>query len=144
MIVLDTNVVSELMRRRPDEGVVRWVDGEDPRTLAITAVTAAELLHGVARLPRGARARRLADAVDAMLLEEFAGRVLSFDGSAAVHYGELVAARERDGRPIAVADAQIAAICRHHGALLATRNVRDFQDVGIRVLDPWAAAMVSS
>lgn len=141
MIVLDTNVVSELMRRRPDKGVVRWVDAEDPRTLAIAAVTAAELLHGVARLPRGARARRLAAAIDGMLLEEFEGRVLSFDGAAAVHYGELVAARERDGRPIAVADAQIAAICRHHDAPLATRNVRDFDGTGIRVLDPWAASV---
>lgn len=144
MIVLDTNVVSELMRRRPDEAVLAWVDREESRQLAITSVTAAELLHGVARLPRGARSLKLRLAVDALLVEDFAGRMLSFDGPAAVHYGELVAARERAGRPIAVADGQIAAICRLHGALLATRNVRDFEGTGIDVLDPWAGAAVAT
>jgi hypothetical protein len=138
MIVLDTNVLSELMRRRPSEDVLRWIDEEDPRTLAVTAVTAAELLHGVARLPRGARRRKLEAAVDGLLTEDFAGRVLPFDGAAAVHYAELVAARERDGRPVSVADGQIAAICRHHGATLATRNVRDFDAAGLELLDPWA------
>ncbi len=138
MIVLDTNVLSELMRRRPSEDVLSWVDEEDPRTLAITAVTAAELLHGVARLPHGARRRKLTAAVDGLLTEDFAGRVLPFDGAAAVHYAELVAARERDGRPVSVADGQIAAICRHHGATLATRNVRDFDAAGLELLDPWA------
>lgn len=137
MIVLDTNVVSELMRRRPEAAVLSWVDEEDPSGFAITAVTAAELLHGVARLPEGARRRRLAAAVHEMLTEDFAGRVLPFDGASALHYAKLVAARERDGRPIAVADAQIGAICRHHGATLATRNVRDFAATGVDVLDPW-------
>jgi toxin FitB len=137
MIVLDTNVVSELMRRQPSEVVLDWVDGEDASGLAITAVTAAELLHGVARLSGGARRRKLAAAVDALLVQDFAGRILPFDGSAAIHYGELVAARERAGRPVSVADGQIAAICRHHGALLATRNVRDFEATGVDVLDPW-------
>jgi len=139
MIVLDTNVVSELMRRRPEAAVLEWIDGERPSDLAITAVTAAELLHGVARLPNGARRRRLAAAVDGMLVEDFAGRLLPFDGAAAVHYAQLVAARERAGRPIAVADGQIAAICRHYGAALATRNVRDFAATGVEVLDPWTA-----
>jgi predicted nucleic acid-binding protein len=138
MIVLDTNVVSELMRRRPHEDVLGWVDAHDPRTLAITAITAAELLHGVERLPRGARAYRLADAVHDLLTEDFAGRVLPFDGAAAIHYGSLVAARERAGRPISVADGQIAAICRHHDALLATRNLRDFDGTDVGLLDPWA------
>lgn len=140
MIVLDTNVVSELMRRRPAEAVLGWVDGEDASILAITAVTAAELLHGVARLPNGARRRKLTAAVHGVLTEDFAGRILPFDGSAAVHYADLVAARERDGRPVSIADAQIAAICRHHGAMLATRNVRDFDMTGVDVLDPWGVA----
>ncbi|MBS1869395.1 MAG: type II toxin-antitoxin system VapC family toxin [Actinobacteria bacterium] len=139
MIVLDTNVVFELMRRRPDRAVLEWADGEDPRMLAITAVTAAELLHGVARMPNGARRRKLTTAVDALLVEDFGGRILPFDGSAAVHYAQLVAARERDGRPATVADDQIAAICRHHGATLATRNLRDFDATGIDLFDPWAA-----
>jgi len=139
MIVLDTNVVSELMRRRPDAAVLGWVDAADPRELALTAVTAGELLHGVARLPNGARRRRLTAAVHDLLVEDFDGRVLPFDGAAAVHYGGLVAARERDGRPISIADAQIVAICRHHGAALATRNARDFAATGVEVVDPWAA-----
>jgi predicted nucleic acid-binding protein len=140
MIVLDTNVVSELMRRRPAEAVLSWVDGEDASSLAITAVTAAELLHGVARLPNGARRRKLTVAVHGLLAEDFAGRILPFDGSAAIHYADLVAARERDGRPVSIADGQIAAICRHHGAALATRNVRDFEVTGVDVLDPWGGA----
>jgi predicted nucleic acid-binding protein len=140
MIVLDTDVVSELMRRRPAPAVIAWVDGEDASRLAITAVTAAELLHGVARLPKGARRRKLVAAVDGLLIEDFAGRILPFDGAAAIHYAELVASRERDGRPVSVADGQIAAICRHHGATLATRDVRDFEATGVDVLDPWSQA----
>lgn len=139
MIVLDTNVVSELMRRRPDAAVIGWIDGLDASGLMLTAVTAAELLHGVSRLPNGARRRWLAAAVHDMLVEDFDGRVLPFDGAAALHYGELVAAREHAGRPIGVADAQIAAICRHHGATLATRNGRDFEATGVEVFDPWTA-----
>ncbi|HMJ02322.1 MAG TPA: type II toxin-antitoxin system VapC family toxin [Conexibacter sp.] len=140
MIVLDTNVLSELMRRRPATRVVRWVDGQDASALAITAVTVAELLYGVARLADGARKAELAAAVNALVQEDFSGRVLSFDAVAAVHYAELVVERDRNGRPISLADGQIAAICRSHDARLATRNVRDFEATGIAILDPWRAA----
>ncbi len=140
MIVLDTNVLSELMRRRPAARVIGWVDAQDASALAITAVTVAELLYGVARLAGGARKAELAANVDALVREDFAGRVLPFDAAAATHYAELVAARERQGRPVSVSDGQIAAICRHHGATLATRNVRDFEATGIGVVDPWAAS----
>jgi predicted nucleic acid-binding protein len=138
MIVLDTNVLSELMRRRPAARVVRWVDEQDASALVITAVTVAELLYGVARLADGARNTELAAAVDALVREDFAGRVLPFDVAAATHYAELVAERERQGRPVSVSDGQLAAICRCHGTRLATRNVRDFDATGITVLDPWA------
>ncbi|HEV7771821.1 MAG TPA: type II toxin-antitoxin system VapC family toxin [Conexibacter sp.] len=127
----------QVARRRPAEAVLGWVDGEDASSLAITAVTAAELLHGVARLPNGARRRKLTVAVHGLLTEDFTGRILPFDGSAAIHYADLVAAREREGRPVSIADGQIAAICRHHGATLAIRNVRDFEVTGVDVLDPW-------
>ena len=137
MIVLDTNVVSELMRRRPAPAVLAWIDGEDSGGLAITAITAAELLHGVARLPNGARRRTLTAAVGGLLTEDFSGRVLPFDGAAAIHYVPLGAARERAGRHVSVDDGQIAAICRHYGATLATRNTRDFAATGVDVLDPW-------
>jgi len=137
MIVLDTNVISELMRRRPTTRVLRWIDEQDASTLAITAVTVAELLYGVARLARGARKTALAAAVDGLVREDFAGRVLPFDVAAAAHYAELVAERERQGRPISTADGQIAAICRSAGATLATRDVHDFDVTGVGVLDPW-------
>jgi predicted nucleic acid-binding protein len=140
MIVLDTNVLSELMRRRPAARVVRWVDEQDADALAITAVTVAELLYGVARLAEGARKTEFATAVDALVREDFAGRVLPFDVAAAARYAELVAGRDRNGRPISVSDGQIAAICRCHGAALATRNVRDFDATGTVVLDPWGEA----
>jgi toxin FitB len=140
MIVLDTNVLSELMRRRPAACVVKWVDAQDARALAITAVTVAELLYGVARLRKSSRKTDLAVAVDALVREEFAGRVLPFDVVAAEHYAGLAADRDRNGRPISVSDGQIAAICRCHGAVLATRNVRDFDATGIVVLDPWDGA----
>jgi predicted nucleic acid-binding protein len=137
MIILDTNVLSELMRRRPAARVVGWVDEQDASTLAITAVTVAELLYGIARLAGGARKAKLAAAADVLVREDFAGRVLPFDNSAAERYAELVAERDRNGRPISVADGQIAAICRSHDASLATRNGRDFDATGITVVDPW-------
>jgi toxin FitB len=137
MIVLDTNVLSELIRRRPAPRVVEWVDEQDASTLAITSITAAELLYGVARLRDGARKAKLAAAVQALVREDFSGRVLPFDIAAAEQYAALVSGREQQGRPVSAADGQIAAICRHHGARLATRNVRDFEASGIDVLDPW-------
>ena len=114
MILLDTNVV--------------W----------LCSVVVAELLDGVARLPDGARKRHLAVAVEAMVFEDFASRTLPFDLEAAVAYAQLVAQREREGMPIAMADAQIGAICAVHGASLATRNRRDFAKLGLTLVNPWA------
>jgi toxin FitB len=135
MIVIDTNVVSELARPTPSLPVLTWVDAQDG--VAITATTAAELLHGVARLPDGARKAGLTEAIREMLDGPLRDGVLAFDRAAASHYAEIVAARERAGRPISIADAQIAAICRSRGATLGTRNVRDFDAVGIAVVNPW-------
>jgi len=140
MIVLDTNVLSELMRRQSEARVVEWVDEQDARKLAITAITVAELLYGVARLADGRRKAELAAAVGALVREDFSGRVLPFDGEAAEHYADLVAARECGGRPVGMAHAQIASICRSHGATLATRNTRDYTETGIGLLDPWTAS----
>jgi predicted nucleic acid-binding protein len=135
LIVLDTNVISELARPTPSVQVLAWVDAQDG--VAITATTAAELLHGVARLPDGARKSGLADAIREMLEGPLRDGVFAFDRDAASHYAEIVAARETAGRPISIADAQIAAICRSRGATLGTRNVRDFESVGITVVNPW-------
>ena len=137
MIVLDTNVVSELMRNMPDENVVQWVDRHPVNDVFLTAVTAAELLFGVERLPDGHRKGVLMVKVAELLAEDFDGRILPFGTAAAAHYAQVSAARERDGRPISMADAQIAAICLHHNAGLATRNIKDFIDTGVRVLNPW-------
>jgi toxin FitB len=139
MIVLDTNVVSELVRDEPAWEVFAFVEQHPADDVYLTAVTAAELLRGVARLPDGRRKRKLSVEYDGLLNEDFAGQVLSFTGDAAVCYADIAASRERAGRPISMADAQIAAICRLYGADLATRNVKDFADTGIEVLDPWSA-----
>lgn len=103
----------------------------------ITAITTAELLHGVSRFPDGRRKTVLAQKIKMLLEDDFAGQVLAFDSAAALHYAPIVASRERHGRPVSMADAQIAAICHHHGSILATRNVKDFADTGVRVVDPW-------
>ncbi len=137
MILLDTNVLSELIRREPDEGVVSWLDSLDAAEVTTTAITAAELLYGVARLPPGRRRQRLSEAIDGLIEEDFGGRVEPFDATAAAHYAELVNQRDTAGRPIGVADAQIAAIARKLGATLATRNIDDFKDTDIDLIDPW-------
>jgi len=140
MIVWDTNVVSELMRPDPNGQVVTWTDRQPVSEVFITAITLAELWYGIGQLPTGRRRNELAEVFDDMLTEDFERRVLDFDRVAAAHYGDLVVDRERKGRPISMADAQIAAICRSHGATIATRNVDDFADVGVEVVNPWGAA----
>ncbi len=137
MIVLDTNVVSELMRSTPEPRVVQWVDSFAAADVFVTAVTAAELVYGVARLSAGRRKRELVAKVGALIEEDFKDQVLPFDWLAAVDYADIVASRERVGRPISMADAQIAAISRHWSADLATRNVADFVDIGVSVVNPW-------
>jgi predicted nucleic acid-binding protein len=140
MIVLDTNVISELMHPRGEPGVIAWADHQQPSEIFLTAVTSAELRYGVARLPEGRRKADLADRIQRTLEEDFAGRILPLDDGAAVHYADIVVDRERSGVAISSADAQIAAICRHHGASLATRNTKDFVHTGIQLIDPWSAA----
>ena len=138
MIVLDTKVVSELMRAEPAVLVLDWVDSHAAEDIHLTAITLAELLYGVARLPDGRRKTELADQIEAMVTEDFDHRITAFDETAAAHYADIVVLRERAGRPISTADAQIAATCRSHGAVLATRNIEDFLDTGISIVNPWA------
>jgi hypothetical protein len=137
VIALDTNVISELARQAPDPGVLSWLDSLDVADVVTTAITAAELRYGVARLPDGHRKRELTAVIRGILTEDFQGRVLPFDERASVRYAEIVADREPTGRPIGVADAQIAAICRDLGAILATRNTADFEETGIELINPW-------
>lgn len=140
MIILDTNVVSELIRPRADATVVAWVDQHPVDDVYLTAITTAELRYGIARLPQGKRRTGLADRVRRVIEEEFTGRVLPFDDQAAHEYAQIVVDREGRGRPISMADAQIAAICRSYRAELATRNTKDFVHTGIAAVDPWEAS----
>jgi predicted nucleic acid-binding protein len=137
VILLDTNVLSELIHHEPDERVTQWLDSLNPNDIATTAITAAELLYGVARLPAGRRKKQLSEAIRGLIEEDLDGRVEPFDRTAANHYATLVSDRESGGRPIGAADAQIAAICRKLGATLATRNTSDFEGTGVDLLDPW-------
>ncbi|HEY0716609.1 MAG TPA: type II toxin-antitoxin system VapC family toxin [Streptosporangiaceae bacterium] len=136
MIILDTNVVSELMRPDPAPGVANWVRERDRRELRTTAVTVAEVRYGVARLPDGRRKQALLAAADE-IFTAFADQILPVDGAAAEHYAAIASRRERAGKPVTAFDALIAAVCRSHGATLATRNVADFDDTGVEVTDPW-------
>jgi hypothetical protein len=135
LVVLDTNVVSEAMRARPDAHVLEYVEQISAQT-RLTAVTKAELLFGVHRLPDGARRRELHTAVTAAI-EAYEDDMLAFDSAAAAEYAQLTADRAAAGRPMPIADAQIAAICLAHDATLATRNVQDFADSGLQIVNPW-------
>jgi toxin FitB len=137
MIVLDTNVISEMMRPKPVARVVGWFAAQSPAALFTTALTQAEILYGMALLPQGKRRTALLAAANALFDHDFAGRLLPFDGDAAPHFAAIAAERRRLGRPISQTDAQIAAIARSRAARVATRNVRDFADCGVALVDPW-------
>ena len=138
MVLLDTNVVSELMLDFPNPAILAWMDDQASRELFVTAVTEAEIRTGVAFLPEGARRRGLLDAVERILGGLFADRVLPFDSAAACAYADIAAARRAAGRPMSQPDCQIAAIALSCGMAVATRNVRDFSETGVGVIDPWA------
>ncbi|WP_094555437.1 type II toxin-antitoxin system VapC family toxin [Synechococcus sp. 1G10] len=139
MIVLDTNVISELMRPQPEPRVLAWADGLDPDAVAITTMNEAEILHGIARLGDGRRKQALRQSWEGLITELFAGRVWGFSSEAAHWYGELLSRRERLGRPMATADAVVAATTLAQGAQLATRDDADFADVGLELINPWNA-----
>ena len=138
MIVVDTDVLSEMMRDIPDLLVKRWMISQFPAALFTTAICEAEILYGVALLPGGRRRNVLSKAAEA-IFGEFSGRILPFDSATAKAFAEIAAERRRIGRPIGESDAQIAAIARVHGAGVATRNVSDFAGCGIEVFSPWDA-----
>jgi len=137
VIVLDTNVLSELMRPAPSPEVARWATAQNPVQLFTTTITEAEIFYGIELVSRGKRRDALLAAAEALFNDTFANRVLGFDGPAARAYGRIVAHRRGLGRPIAHADAQIAAIAHEHDASLATRNVNHFEACGVRLINPW-------
>ncbi|MCL2635906.1 MAG: type II toxin-antitoxin system VapC family toxin [Betaproteobacteria bacterium] len=137
MIVLDTNVLSEFLRPAPDARAVAWLNAQVRTLLFTTAISRGEMLHGVFLLPDGQRKTRMHEAVTAIFAIDMANRVLPYDSDAADAYAQIASARRTQGRPVSQSDAMIAGIVRSRGAKLATRNVRDFQDCGIELIDPW-------
>lgn len=136
MIVVDTNVISELMRPAPDSHVLRWVRAQPSGELRTTSVTVAEIRYGIERLPDGRRKNDMRRSVND-IFSAFADSVFPFDTPAAEAYARLVSRRDGLGLPIDGFDAQIAAICQARGADVATRNVKDFRETGINIIDPW-------
>jgi predicted nucleic acid-binding protein len=137
MIVLDTNIISELLRPAPNKQVEAWLSAQDGENVYFTTVGEAELRYGLALLPAGKRRNALSKAVEEILDEDFQDRILAFDRAAARAYAVIAAARRSTGRPISQFDCQIAAITRTNEAILATRNTADFEGCGIRLIDPW-------
>jgi predicted nucleic acid-binding protein len=137
MIVLDTNVISEMMRAHPDEAVAHWYRRLARRALFTTSINCGEVLAGIETMALGRKRAELANEARVMFNTEFEGRILSFDQRAAEHYANIVAHRKRRGERIDALDAQIAAIARANDMGVATRNTKDFQDCGIDIINPW-------
>jgi len=140
MIVLDTNVISETLRGEPDPAVLAWLDERAAAGLFVTTVTEAEIRFGIARLPEGKRRDGLATAAEQAFETLFQGRILPFDRDAARDYAAIAVHRFAIGRPISQFDCQIAAIACSRGAAVATRNVVDFAETGLELVNPWEAA----
>jgi predicted nucleic acid-binding protein len=139
MIVLDTNVLSEVMSVSPEVAVGQWLARQSSERLFTTSVSMAEILQGIELLPQGKRRAGLLMAAEAMFSGLFPGRVLPFHEDAARAFAPIAANRRTHGRPISLFDAQIAAIARSYGATLATRDTADFEDCDIRLINPWLA-----
>jgi predicted nucleic acid-binding protein len=137
MIILDTNVLSELMKHKKSEVVRSWAAQQPVMSLFTTTITQAEILYGIAILPHGKRRDELTKAANRMFAEDFSRRVLPFDEAAAVAFANIAAQRRANGMAISEADAQIAAICYTRQATIATRNVSDFEGCGISIINPW-------
>ncbi len=137
MIILDTNVLSELMKSQPDRSVVSWIGKHKATNLFITTLTQAEILYGLEILPAGKRRKALKAAAISMFEQDFARRILSFDTDAAQLFATIAAKRRKIGVPISQIDAQIAAIALSHHATLATRNVKDFEECNLDLVNPW-------
>jgi toxin FitB len=137
MYILNTNILSELMDPKGASAVLVWADAVSPEDQFTTAMSQAEVLYGLAVMPKG---KRRADRIiwaDQMFAEDFPGRILPFDQRAAGHYADILSSRRSLGRRIDTIDAQIAAVARATGMTVVTRNVRDFQDCGIDLVNPW-------
>lgn len=136
--VLDTNLVCEPLRPQPSERVAAWFEAQDPARLFLTATVLGEITFGIRLLPAGRRRGRLEAWLDGIVTELFAGRILAYDFEAALLYGTLVGEARRAGRIVGTGDGQIAAVAKRHGLAVATRDVEDFEALGVPVVNPWA------
>lgn len=137
MILLDTNIISEMMKPIPDSNVLRWMDRQEVTQLFICTITIAEISYGLNVLPEGNRRSLLEKAFNKAILEAFTTRILTFDDSAAHYYGKIMGHRKILGQPLGVPDGQIAAIARSHGAVMATRNIKDFKNCELQLINPF-------
>ena len=137
MVILDTNVISELMRENPNPIMLSWLDGQYAQSLYSTTVNEAEILYGISILPSGKRKNQLSVIAERVFAKVFGNRIVPFDRNAAATYAEIFSERRASGQPIDPLDAQIAAITRSRNAIIATRNTKDFANIGIDVIDPW-------
>lgn len=137
MIIVDTNIISELMRPMPSVAVATWLDGQDTQSLYLTSITLAELRYGIGMLPEGQRKQRLATQFEAYIDRGFEGRVLDFTAAAAGYYAQIMVHRKNSGRPMSMADGQIAAIAREHHFAIATRNEKDFELCELELINPF-------
>jgi predicted nucleic acid-binding protein len=137
MIVVDTNVVAEAMKVSPAPAVISWLNAQETSGLFLTTVTIGEIRFGLRVLPQGKRRLQLEQAFERVIADAFAGRILAFDEEAARQYGEVMGRRREIGRPLSVLDGQIASIARANSFAVATRNVRDFVDCGVEIVNPF-------
>jgi toxin FitB len=137
MIILDTNVLSELMRPKPSARVLAWIAKQPDAEFFTTSITEAEIFYGIEVLPKGKRRRDLTAAAEVVFAEDFSGRVYGFDSAAARAFSRIASSRRTSGRPISHPDAQIAAIAKARRAKVATRDVKGFEQCGVDVVDPW-------
>ena len=138
MLILDTNVISEVLRPEPNQTVVTWFESQPRHQLFTTAITQAEILYGITLLPKGSRRQKLLEVAQLIFEEDLESRILPFSSDAATHFAEIGAARRSSGKPISQFDAMIASIARLNGAIIVTRNTSDFDNCGIEVINPWA------
>lgn len=137
MTILDTNVISELMKATPAPNILAWMSLQPPDDLFVSTISMAEIWFGIELLPKGRRRDGLLREAEVTFARDFAGRILAFDEGAARMFGTIVASRRLQGRPIGIADGQIAAIARYRQSSLATRDTGDFEGCGVRLLNPW-------
>jgi hypothetical protein len=137
MIILDTNIVAEMMKDTPAPVVVAWLNDQPASALFLSTITIGEIVFGLRAMPQGRRRRQLEEGFERIVAEGFSGRILVFDEGAARHYGEIMGRRKEIGRPLGILDGQIASIARAKGYAVATRNVRDFVECGVEILNPF-------